>query len=287
MHPIGLESEECVYMATKKSDRPIGPRSRVNEKIIRAIRRQIHEGELKPGDRLPPERQLANLLGVSRGSVREALRALELSGVVRSQHGEGNFVAAVRANGATAQLAQFVERQRASLHDLFDARKTLEPQLAAVAAERASPDEVKRLRTAIEEQERDWRTGDLEAAFRADRLFHQVIAEATRNQTLINLHGILSDLVADGRREAIESDARREQSALDHRRIYQAFVRKDAAAASAAMRQHVENVERIVMGALQGYERAAAMIPVSLLGPEPADRGARPRRKPASRAGGR
>jgi GntR family transcriptional regulator, transcriptional repressor for pyruvate dehydrogenase complex len=276
-----------VYVPTKKSDRRIGPRSRVNERIIRALRRQIHEGELKPGDRLPPERQLASLLGVSRGSVREALRALELSGVVRSQHGEGNFVAAVPGDGATAQLAQFVERQRANLHDLFDARKTLEPQLAAVAAERASRDEVKRLRTAIEEQERDWRTGDLEGAFRADRLFHQVIAEATRNQTLINLYGFLSDLVADGRREAIESDARRAQSALDHRRIYQAFVRRDAAAASAAMRQHVENVERIVMGALQGYERAAAMIPVSLLGPEPVDRGEGARRKPASRAGGR
>jgi GntR family transcriptional repressor for pyruvate dehydrogenase complex len=287
MHPVRLESEECVYMPTKKSDRPIGPRSRVNEKIIRAIRQQIHEGELKPGDRLPPERQLANLLGVSRGSVREALRALELSGVVRSQHGEGNFVAAVPGNGATAQLAQFVERQRASLRDLFDARKTLEPQLAAVAAERASRDEVKRLRTAIEEQERDWRTGDLDAAFRADRLFHQVIAEATRNQTLISLHGFLSDLVADGRREAIESDARRAQSALDHRRIYRAFVRKNAAAASAAMRQHVENVEQIVMGALHGYERAAALIPASLLGPEPVDRGNRVRRKPASSGGGR
>jgi GntR family transcriptional repressor for pyruvate dehydrogenase complex len=276
-------------MPTKKPDRAGGPRSRVNETIIRAIQQQIHQGELKLGDRLPPERQLARVLGASRGSVREALRALELSGVIRSRHGEGNFVAAVPGSGRpAAPLAQFVERQRASLLDVFDARKTFEPQLAAVAAERISRDDVERLRTAVEEQERDLQDRNLEAAFQADRLFHQVIAEATRNQTLINLHGFLSDLVGDARREAIENDARRAQAALDHRRIYQAIARRDAAAASAAMRQHVENVERIVKRALHGYERAAALITAPLAGSsKPTNAPRRVRRKPISRTGGR
>ena len=274
-------------MATKGPKRGRGPWSRVNEKIVQAIQDQIRRGELKLGNRLPPERQLASLLGVSRGSVREALRALELSGVVRSRHGEGNFVAAVPGGGPTLPLVQFVERQRANLLDVFDARKTFEPQLAAVAAERASPGDVERLRAAVEEQERDLRNGDLEAAFRADRLFHQLIAEATRNQTLINLHGFLSDLVADGRREALENDARRAQSAVDHRRVYQAIARRNAAAASAAMRQHVENVEQIVKHALHRYQRAAALIPASVLGSEPPDRRDGARRKSALRVGGR
>ena len=271
-------------MPTKQPDRASGPRSRVNEQIVRAIQDRIQRGELKVGDRLQPERELAHLLGVSRGSVREALRALELSGVIRSRHGEGNFVAAVPGSGPTMPLAQFVGRQRASLLDLFDARKTLEPQLAAVAAERISREDVQRLGTAVGEQERDLRDRNLEAAFRSDRLFHQVIAEATRNQTLINLHGFLSDLVADGRREAIENDARRAQAALDHRRIHQAIARRDAAAASAAMRQHVENVERIVMRALRGYERAAALITVPRVGPTPPGSF---RKKSASRPGRR
>ena len=279
--------EAGLRMPTKKADRPSGPRSRVNEKIVRAIQDQIQRGELKVGDRLQPERQLARLLDVSRGSVREALRALELSGIIRSRHGEGNFVAAVPGSGPTMPLAQFVERQRASLLDLFDARKTFEPQLAAVAAERASREDLERLRAAVDEQERDLRNGDLEAAFRSDRLFHQVIAEATRSQTLINLHGFLSDVVADGRREAIENDARRAQSIVDHRRVQQAIARKDAASASAAMRQHIENVEQVIMRALHGYERTAAMIPASVLGSEPANRRQGFRRKSASRAPGR
>lgn len=274
-------------MPTKRPDRASGPRSRVNEKIVRAIQDQIQSGELKVGDRLPPERQLAGLLDASRGSVREALRALELSGVIRSRHGEGNFVAAVPGFGPTMPLAQFVERQRVSLLDLFDARKTFEPQLAAVAAERISRDDMERLRTAVEEQEHDLQSRNFEAAFQADRLFHQVIADATRNQTLINLHGFLSDLVGDGRREAIENDARRTQAAVDHRRIYQAIARRDAPAAGAAMRQHVENVERIVMRALLGYKRAAALITAPLVGPKRTNAPRQARRKAASRAGAR
>lgn len=251
-------------MTMKKPDRPGRPRSRVNETVVRAIQHLIQRGDVKIGGRLAPERQLASQLGVSRASVREALRALELSGIVRSRHGEGNFVVAVPGDGATRPLSQFVERHRTSLLELFDARKEFEPQLAALAAERASPEDVDRLRTAVEEQEQDLGAGDLEAAFRADRLFHAAIAEATRNQTLIRLHGFLSDLVANGSREAIENDARRAQSDVDHRRVYQAIARRDRAAASAAMRQHLENVEEIVMRALQGYERTAAMIPGSV-----------------------
>jgi GntR family transcriptional repressor for pyruvate dehydrogenase complex len=274
-------------MPTKKPGRPGDPRSRVNERVVSAIQHQIQYGDVKVGDRLPPERQLASQLGVSRASVREALRALELSGIVRSRHGEGNFVVAVPGGGAAMPLSQFVERHRASLRELFDARKTFEPQLAAVAAERASRDDVERLRAAVEEQERDLGTGDLEAAFRADRLFHQAIAEATRNQTLVSLHGFLSDLVANGSREAIENDARRAQSDVDHRRVYQAIARRDAAAAGAAMRQHLENVEQIVMRALHGYERTAAMIPASLLGSGPPNRRQGSRGRSASRAAGR
>ncbi len=233
---------------------------KVNESIVRAIQDQIRRGELKAGDRLPPERQLASMFAASRSSVREALRVLELSGLVHSRHGEGNFVTEALAAGALT-LVDFLERQRAGLLDLSEARKVFEPYLASVAASRATADNLEELRRAAGEEEKHLRAGQPQAAFRADRAFHQAVAAATGNQTLVTLHSYLSDLVAAGRREALENDVRRAQSAFDHRRVYQAIARRDGAAARAAMLRHLENVEQILMDAVLGYQRAAALLP--------------------------
>jgi len=235
---------------------------KVNEAIVRAIQDQIRRGELKAGDRLPPERQLAAMFDASRTSVREALRALELSGLVHSRHGEGNFVAETLAGGALT-LVDFLERQRASLLELSEARKLFEPYLASLAASRATTDDLEVLRRTADEEETRLRAGEPQAAFRADRSFHHAIAIATGNQTLVTLHSYLSDLVAGGRREALENDVRRAQSALDHRRVYQAIARRDGAAARATMLRHLENVERVLMDAVLGYQRAAALLPAA------------------------
>lgn len=253
---------------------------RVNEAIVRAIQDQIRRGELKAGDRLLPERQLAALFDASRSSVREALRVLELSGLVYSRHGEGNFVAETLPAGVAVTLVEFLERQRASLLDLSEARKLFEPYLASLAAGRATADDVEVLRRAAEDEEAQLRAGETQAAFRADRTFHHAIAAATGNQTLVTLHSYLSDLVAGGRREALENDVRRAQSAFDHRRVYQAIARRDGAAARAAMLRHLENVERILMGAVLGYQRAAAQ----LAPPRARTAPARPPRRPGRRA---
>jgi GntR family transcriptional repressor for pyruvate dehydrogenase complex len=244
---------------------------RVNEAIVRVIQDRIRRGELKAGDRLPPERQLAAMFDASRSSVREALRVLELSGLVYSRHGEGNFVADMLPAGAALTLVDFLERQRASLLDLSDARKLFEPYLATLAASRATADDLEVLRRAAEEEETRLRAGEAQAAFRADRAFHHAIATATGNQTLVTLHSYLSDLVASGRREALENDIRRVQSAFDHQRVYQAVARRDGAAARAAMLRHLENVEQILMDVVLGYQRAAARLPI------PGSRGTRAR----------
>jgi GntR family transcriptional repressor for pyruvate dehydrogenase complex len=252
---------------------------KVNEAIVRAIQDQIRRGELKAGDRLPPERRLAALFDASRSSVREALRVLELSGLVYSRHGEGNFVAEALPAGAGLTLVDYLERQRASLLDLSEARKMFEPYLASVAAGRATAEDVEELRRTAEEEDMRLRAGETQAAFRADRAFHHAVAVATGNQTLVTLHSYLSDLVAGGRREALENDVRRAQSAVDHRRVYQAIARRDGSAARAAMLRHLENVERILMDAVLGYQRTAAMLAPTRPGPA---RTRRPARRPAT-----
>jgi GntR family transcriptional repressor for pyruvate dehydrogenase complex len=258
---------------------------RVNQAIVRAIQEQIRRGELNPGDRLPPERHLAGIFGASRSSVREALRILELSGLVYSRHGEGNFVAETVPAAAARTLVEFLARQRASLLDLSEARKLFEPYLAALAATRATADDLEELKRAAEDEEKNLREGHTQAAFRADRLFHQAVATATRNQALVTLHSYLSDLIAGGRREALENDVRRAQSAVDHRRVYRAIARRDGAAARAAMLTHLENVERILMDAVGGYQRAATLLAPRRAGSRDSDAGgpAAPRRRRAAR----
>jgi GntR family transcriptional regulator, transcriptional repressor for pyruvate dehydrogenase complex len=258
---------------------------RVNQLIVRAIQEQIRSGELKPGDRLPPERHLAGIFGASRGSVREALRILELSGLVYSRHGEGNFVADTLPVAAARTLVEFLERQRVSLLDLSEARKLFEPYLASLAAARATPDDLEELRRAAEDEDKNLREGSTQAAFRADRAFHQAVAAATRNDALVTLHSYLSDLVAGGRREALENDVRRAQSAVDHRRVYRAIARHDGAAARTAMLTHLDNVERILMDAVHGFQRAATLLAPRRARARDGGRGptAQPRRRRAAR----
>jgi len=268
-----------------KERRVSGRRMKVNEEIARQLLSQIRRHELRPGDQLPSERQLASLFGASRGSVREALRVLELSGVIVSRQGGGNFVTDTLPGASTQPLSQFLERQREHLLDVSEARQMFEPRIAFLAAERATPENIEALRRALEEQERGLRDDDVVAMVNADRWFHQTLAEAARNQTFIMLHNYLSDLVSGDRREAIEnSSLRRTQSPIDHRAIYDAVAAGDAAAAGAAMLQHLKNVESILLGALHRYQGAIAGLPrVSAEPPQPsesADGTASPRRSP-------
>ena len=216
--------------------------------------------------------------------VREALRVLELSGVIVSRQGGGNFVTDTLPGASTQPLSQFLERQREHLLDVSEARQMFEPRIAFLAAERAMPEDIDALRRALEEQERGLREDDVVAMVNADRQFHQALAEAARNQTFIMLHNYLSDLVSGDRREAIEnSSLRRTQSPIDHRAIYDAVAAGELlAAASASMLQHLKNVESILLDALHRYQGAIAGLPRVSAEPsqpsESADRGASPRR---------
>lgn len=240
--------------------KPARRRGKVTEEIVRTLQDRISRGELKPGDQLPPERQLAELFQASRGSIREALRALELSGLIHSRQGGGNFVADRLPSALTAPLDNYLERQRQSLHDLYEARQMLEPRLAFLAAERATRADVERIRLALERQERDLQAEDFNIAYDADRGFHQAIAEATHNQTFIKLHNYLSDLVSESRREVVDSPTRREQALVDHRAICEAIARGDGPAASAAMLQHLKTLEALLVEALEAYRGVLARL---------------------------
>src|SRR6267142_105801 len=114
--------------------------TRIYEEIVRQVKQLIAEGRFKSGDRLPPERELAEKFVVSRTSVREALRALESLGLIDIRPGEGTFVREVSIDALVGPLALLMTSQREAIGELFEARRVLEPAIAALAASRATPD---------------------------------------------------------------------------------------------------------------------------------------------------
>ncbi len=116
--------------------------TRIYEEIVRQIKQLIAEGKLKSGDRLPPERDLAEKFMVSRTSVREALRALQSRGLVDIRAGEGAFIRDISVDTLIEPLAMVIRPHREAVGELFEARRVLEPAIAALAARRATRDEL-------------------------------------------------------------------------------------------------------------------------------------------------
>ena len=150
--------------------------TRIYEEIVRQVKAMIAEGRLKSGDRLPPERDLAEKFVVSRTSVREALRALESVGLVEIRAGEGTFIREVSIDALVEPLALLMASQREATGELFEARRLLEPSLASLAAGRATPEEIQEMERILEEQAREIAAGRTGLA--QDARFHTAIGVA-------------------------------------------------------------------------------------------------------------
>ena len=148
--------------------------TRIYEEIVRQIRLLIADGHLKSGDRLPPERDLAERFRVSRTSVREAMRALESRGLIGIRPGEGAFVREVSVETLVEPLALVILAQRETIADLYEARRLLEPAIAGLAARRASPEEIADMTRILDEQSAEVAAGRTGLA--QDAAFHQALA---------------------------------------------------------------------------------------------------------------
>ena len=220
-------------------------KTRVFEDVARQIQRLIVDGVLKPGELLPPERQLAEQFGVSRTSVRDAIRTLELSGLVVARHGEGNVVADVSVETLVAPIATLLLRKRRLVAELLDVRRMLEPALAARAAMHATAGEIARLEEILRRQREKTARG--ESTVEEDSQFHYAIALAARNSVVRTLLDVLMDLLRETRSRSLQVPGRLERSLAGHRRVLDAIRRHDAAAAERAVRLHLEEIEAIVM----------------------------------------
>jgi GntR family transcriptional regulator, transcriptional repressor for pyruvate dehydrogenase complex len=230
--------------ATLNSDFATVRRNKVYEDVARQIERLILK-KLRPGDKLPSERELAELLSVSRSSIRDAIRSLELAGMVEPRQGAGTIVREISTNSLANPLANALKRKEELMGELLDFRRILEPPLAARAATHASPEEISEMESILERQEQKLRKG--ESTIAEDSEFHYSVAMASGNSVVLKVLDILMDLLRDTRERSLQVEGRPQKSLAGHRKILNAIRRHDAEAAKVAMRRHIEDVEEIVL----------------------------------------
>jgi GntR family transcriptional repressor for pyruvate dehydrogenase complex len=227
-----------------KTDFEVIRRNKVYEEVAKQIERLILK-KLKPGDKLPSERELAEMLQVSRSSIRDAIRGLELIGLVEPRQGAGTIVRELSAESLVNPFANALKHQRDLISELLDFRKMLEPPLAARAATHASADEISEMEEILHRQEAKLSEGD--AAIAEDAEFHYAIALASGNSVVLKVLDILMDMLRDTRERSLQVTGRQQKSIAGHWKILAAIKRRDGEAAKSAMRRHIEDVEEIVL----------------------------------------
>ena len=218
--------------------------ARLYEQVVDQIEANIHQGNLKAGDKLPPERELGEQFGVSRTVVREAIKALRQKGLVEIRPGKGTFVTDGTSEVMRESIGHMVKVDRdRGLSNLMQVREMLEPEIAASAAELATPDDLDEMRLAIEAM--DASLADAEAYIEADQQFHHALAKATRNHLLLSLIDPIVDLLLEQRLKIFHAGTGgADRGQYHHRRIFEAVSKGDAEAARREMVAHLEQVRK-------------------------------------------
>ena len=219
-------------------------RTKVYAEVASQIHRLIAEGRLEPGDHLPPERDLAEMFGVSRTSVRDAIRVLEMRGLVEPRPGEGTIVKQIPIDAIVSPLADALAASKDLTADLFDMRKMLEPPLARAASLRATAEDLEAMDEILTRQAERIRVGEI--AIAEDNEFHYRIATAAKNRVVLRVIDVVMDLLKDSRARSLQGPGRAGKSLNGHRRILDAIRGRDPDAAAAEMRLHIEEIEQIL-----------------------------------------
>ncbi|WP_066458457.1 transcriptional regulator LldR [Castellaniella caeni] len=230
---------------------------RLADRLAEQLQTLIIDRGLRPGDRLPAERQLALELGASRPSVREAIQQLASQGLLRSRQGGGTYLQApVQGSVAWPQqqlvqtLGQLVSDDPEYRYDVLEARHALEGGTAWHAALRATPDDRAHIRAAFDDLLREQDIGDADRSSQADARFHLAIAEASHNAILLQmmrgLFQLLQSTVTENRQRMYTVRHTHEQLTQQHQALMEAILQGDAQAARDTVWQHLEFVHAAV-----------------------------------------
>jgi GntR family transcriptional repressor for pyruvate dehydrogenase complex len=235
-------------------------KKRAYEDIVKQIRHLIERGRLKRGDQLPVERELSETFKVSRATVREAIFSLEAMKLVQRRQGDGTYVIASSEEALVQPLAAALFHEKDDIIDIFSIRKMVEPEVAQLASEKATPEEVKELEEILKEQEREVASG--RNPVQKDSDFHHLLARMARNRVLERLLLALFDLLEKTREKYLQTEEREQKSLQGHYAILAAIKDGHGMAARQAMRRHLKDVEDTLF---KKKKRGVKTSPVSSL----------------------
>lgn len=228
---------------------PIKEPGSLTDRIVDRIGELIDGEGLGAGARLPAEREMARMLGVSRPAVREAVKVLEARGRLLVRHGQGVFVARTAVDEVRERLSTLA----VNLNELFDMRLVLEEPAAMWAAERSTDDDIAELAEGLAAEEAARRPPiDFDALRELDTAFHMHIVRMAKNRFLQQTLGVLQEMISSGMETTLSIPGRVEVARGDHRRIFAAVAAHDAAAAVAAIHAHIDGARDAALARVRG-----------------------------------
>lgn len=217
-------------------------RSGITELVVQRIKELLQQGELKAGSRLPPERELADMLSISRPSLRTALKALSVMGIIRAKPGAGTFIAESLPEIFSQPMAFMTLIHNTETAELFEARRIIEAGLVELAAERATSEHLKIIASEIEGMRRNLK--DPEKFLKHDVGFHQALAAASGNKVMSGVMGTVAALLLHVRRESIARATDMEEAVEWHERIYEAVRQRESRRAKEILTAHLVSAEK-------------------------------------------
>lgn len=222
--------------------------TKVYEQVIEQVKNMIIDGTLKKGDKLPSERELAEHLQVSRTSIREALRALQVIGLVECRQGEGNFIKQSFENNLFEPLSIMFMLQKSDTSEIIELRKIIEIETASIAAKKVTEEELNSMKFLIDVLKG---SEDEEERVKADKKFHYTIAHASKNFLIVSILNAVSSLIdsfiKDARKKILADKENVDVLVKQHKDIYMALKERDPAKASEAMEKHLDFAGKYMM----------------------------------------
>jgi GntR family transcriptional repressor for pyruvate dehydrogenase complex len=226
----------------------ISRRPSLSQEVLQRLVEMLETGKLAPGDRLPPERGLAQMMGISRPSLREGLRALTALGILSSTQGRGTYLVESLDRLPLEPYMLQLLLNNGKLGEFIELRRIIEPAVAALAAQGAGERERSAITEAWEAYERAVQKGDLDEESEAGSQFHLSLTRATGNTLLVQLMESLHDLMRETGRVVLSRHAGASQ--YDHRALYEAVMGRRPAVARRLMRDHLDSIDRRVKGSV-------------------------------------
>jgi len=230
-------------------------RTTLTSDIARKMVTHLIRGDWQPGERIPPERELCLKLGVGRASLREALKALEIMGMIEIRLGDGTYVCNRSEFLSRPLLWAIASSSHAEAHELVEARKLIEIELAGLAAERATPRDTKQIKMHLDQMA----SGLTESAafIQADIDFHLSIGQAAHNGILINALHLIRNLLQEWINSTLKIEGVAEKALEQHRSIFMAVSKRNRLAARSAMESHLDEMAAFLLQAQENDTRGS------------------------------